>query len=226
VPLLDAVLALLVPPACLACGAPSPRAGAPLCPACARAMPWLRAPRCPRCGLGAEHPGRRGCPARRAAFARSWAPLAHDGPARSLVLALKERGRLAAAAPPAAAMAAGAPPGMLDEAALVPVPADPWRRRLRGHDHALALARALGARRGRPVVRCLRRGHARRRAGLGRRARWAGGAAVRVRGPVPPRVVLVDDVHTTGATLDACARALRAAGAREVVAVTATRAGS
>jgi predicted amidophosphoribosyltransferase len=52
----------------------------------------------------------------------------------------------------------------------------------------------------------------------------AGRLAVAARGPAPRRVVLVDDVHTTGATLDACARALLAAGCEKVVALTWARA--
>jgi predicted amidophosphoribosyltransferase len=47
---------------------------------------------------------------------------------------------------------------------------------------------------------------------------------VRLRGGAPPRAGLVDDVHTTGATLDACAAALRRAGTRQVIALTYTRA--
>ena len=53
--------------------------------------------------------------------------------------------------------------------------------------------------------------------------RRAGRLAIELRAPPPPRVLLVDDVHTTGATLDACARALTAGGAREVIAITYAR---
>jgi predicted amidophosphoribosyltransferase len=118
----------------------------------------------------------------------------------------------------AAAIAAGAPRDMLAGATLVPVPAGRGRRRRRGFDHAELLARALARRTGLPLARVLRRrGAPARQVGAGRRARLAPGRhRVLSRGPAPGVALLVDDVHTTGATLAACARALRAAGAGEV----------
>ncbi len=216
--------AALAPPCCLACRAPLRDARAELCVPCRRALPWLAEPRCPRCGLPA--PCARSCPARAAAFERVWAPLAHDGPARQLVAALKFRGALPVARLMAAQIAASAPRELLDGAALVPVPAHPARRRARGFDQAALIAAALGGRAGVPVAACLRRGGAAtRQLGAGRAARIdaAERQALRVAGPVPAHALLVDDVCTTGATLDACARALRAAGARRVAAVSYAR---
>ena len=86
------LLAIVAPPACVACREPLGRADQLLCPGCLRALPWLRGRRCPRCGLPRHRRG--GCPARGAAFARAWAPLAYDGPARALVQALKFRAAL------------------------------------------------------------------------------------------------------------------------------------
>lgn len=171
--------------------------------------------------------GRR-CPAASHAFTTSWAPLAHEGPARTLVTSLKFRRATAAAGVLAAAMAAMVPTGFLDGATLVPVPATPGRRRERGIDHARLLAQALGRRAATPVAaQALRRSsHAPRQLGADRRARLTAGRIDVRAGRVPHsrRVVLVDDVHTTGATLDACARALLARGVPEVSAMTATRA--
>jgi predicted amidophosphoribosyltransferase len=220
------LVALFAPPACVACRAPLEPSDAVLCPACRRGLPWLTGPRCPRCALP---PPCRPCPARGAAFARAWAPLEHSGPARALVNALKFEGALALADLMAAQIAAGTPPELLAAgggAGLVPVPAHPARARRRGFDQAKRLAAALSRRTGLPVAACLRRrGPAGRQLGASRRARTAPGRIeVAAGGEVPARAVLVDDVHTTGATLDACARALRSRGAEEVAALTYTRA--
>jgi len=214
--------AALAPPACLACRAPLAGAQAELCVPCRRALPWLAGPRCPRCGLPAPCAGAAGCPARGAAFERAWAPLAHDGPARRLVAALKFRGALPVARLMAAQLAATAPRELLHGATLVPVPLHPARRRARGFDQAALIAQALAVRGGLPLAACLRRaGAPSRQLGAARDARHSAAArqVLRVRGAVPERVLLLDDVHTTGATFDACARALRAAGARQIGAI-------
>jgi predicted amidophosphoribosyltransferase len=217
-----ALLDLVVPPVCAGCGA----GGQDLCASCRRALVFLGPRRCPRCGLPPPC-GPRGCPAARQAFDSAWAPVAYAGAAPALVVALKGHARVRLAGVMAAQIAAGAPAGLLAPGAvLVPVPCHPSRRRARGFDQSARLAAALARRTGLPVARALARGGAPvRQAGASRTERTAAGRLeLRVRGRPPARAVLVDDVHTTGATLDACARALRAAGARHVAAVTWARA--
>lgn len=157
-----------------------------------------------------------------------------DGVLRDVVHALKFNGRrsLARRLAPLLLEAGG---GVLDDAdALVPVPLHPWRHWRRGYNQAALLAEALG----RPVWHVLRRrratmpqtalGRDERRANVGRAfapGGWTPGSASRARRQAAGRtLVLVDDVLTTGATLDACAGVLREAGAREVRALVVARA--
>jgi ComF family protein len=106
------------------------------------------------------------------------------------------------------------------------VPATAKARRRRGFDHAAEIAGELARLMGVPLMTALERGRARDQRELGRRERFANarGTFVANAGQMPPHVLLVDDVLTTGATLDAAAAALKAAGAEEVRVATVARA--
>jgi ComF family protein len=155
----------------------------------------------------------------------TWAPVAYEGSARALVGALKFRGAAGIADHMAAAMLARAPPRLIDKRTLVPVPLHPARLRRRGFNQADRLAAAMAARSALPVAQCLRRrGPHRAQVGRGRSDRLAAVRnSISAHQPVAPRVLLVDDVITTGATLAACAAALRDAGASEVAAIAFAR---
>ena len=107
------------------------------------------------------------------------------------------------------------------------VPLHRSRERERGFDQAELLARSLARRAGLPSGRLLkrrRRGSTQSRTPLADRAANVAGAYAVARGKrVPKRVLLVDDVHTTGATLSECARVLKGAGAERVYALTLCR---
>jgi predicted amidophosphoribosyltransferase len=145
-----------------------------------------------------------------------------EGVPRAVAHGLKFGRRLALAEVAAAAMARACPDGELD-GAVVPVPAAPWRHRWRGFDPAEEIALALARLAGLPRAPCLRRDRGARQVGRPRAERLADPPRVWTHGRVPRRAVLVDDVHTTGATLGACATALRRGGCERVVGLTFAR---
>jgi predicted amidophosphoribosyltransferase len=234
--MLDELIALAVPPRCAACRAPGRRAGDVLCGACRRALPWLAMPCCERCAL--PLPCGRRCPARDAPFDAAWSAVAYDGSARDVMHALKfsaarpladvMAAQIAANAPAALLPrpAADAPGAPLSRTAIVPVAPHPSRLRKRGYDPAQLLARALARRTGLPLVSALRRSASdSRQLGASRDERLrAGRLEFTPRAAAPPLAILIDDVHTTGATLSACAAALRGAGATRIHALTWARA--
>lgn len=199
--MLEEILALVAPPGCGVCGAGC-AVGCRLCENCQARLGNLApvASRVPALDL-------------------VWSLAPYDGVVRQFVGALKFGSRVGLAGEAAALIAARAPGEFLD-GTIVPVPAAPLRRRRRGFDSAEAIAAALASRTGLPLLSCLERSQGRRQVGRHRAERLADPPRVRVISGTPTRAVLVDDVTTTGATLGACAEALRSAGTDRVAAVT------
>jgi len=115
-----------------------------------------------------------------------------------------------------------APEGVLS-GAIVPVPSARLRSLGRGFDPAAEIATALALRTGAPPCPILARTDLGRQLGRRRAQRIGQPPHVRLRGEAPRSALLIDDVMTTGATLAACARALRGGGSVRVVAITFTR---
>jgi len=224
---------LLFPPRCPACGDRAPGGGAPaLCAGCARGVARPAGELCAGCGVARVSGEAPFCPSCRGRFHRDGvvAGAAYAGPARELVLRLKYRadfaaGRAAARLLLEALAAAGQRPDVV-----VPVPLHPRRLRERGFNQAACIgreaARGLGAGFAPAALRRVR--PTRALAGLDREARERevrGAFAERRPGALAgARVLLVDDVLTTGATAEGCCRALKAGGAARTVVGVAARA--
>lgn len=206
--LLSPAVSLLAPPLCWGCGATAGERE-PLCSGCRTRLRRLD-----------PEPAKVG-------GVRVWAAFAYEGPARALVRGLKFRGALRLAETLAAQIVASAPPRLLEGGVLVPVPLHRARLRRRGFNQAERLAAALAHRTGFRVADCLERsGPDRTQVGRPRNDRLAGLTGqvhARPGALVPGHALLVDDVVTTGATLAACAAALRAAGSRRVGAIAYAR---
>jgi predicted amidophosphoribosyltransferase len=216
------VLELLFPQRCLVCR----RLGGQICSSCRGALRRIQPPLCTRCGAPTAWPVERcrECAGRRLAFATARGAVAYDDAVRALVHGWKERGLRGVAGVTAMVVAECIP--RPDVEALACVPADGERSLRRGHHPAGRLARELGVLWDLPVAPLLQRTRGlRRQRGLplAERRRNVRGA-FRPAATVPPRVCLVDDVYTSGATTAEAASALRSAGARRVEVVCFARA--
>ena len=218
-------------PRCAACAQvlDAPLSG-PICDSCWAAVKLLPAPFCRVCGdplpsWRVISAALETCPrCRRSSTAIDAARSAglYEGSLRDIIHAFKFEGRRGLAVPLASMMRTAGAPILNGADAVVPVPLHPWRRLRRGFNQADDLARRLNL----PVARLLWRVQATTQTGLTSAARRRNLRHAFIVSPLAPKIagrilVLVDDVRTTGATLEACAKVLKTAGAKEVRAVTA-----
>ena len=231
----NAALDLLLPPRCLACNAGVDRQGA-LCAGCWSRLQFIGAPHCDSCGLPFDFdPGALsrcgGCLRRSPPFDRARAALVYDDASRPLLLGFKHADRIHAAPPFGRWLSRAAADLLTDTELIVPVPLHRWRLLRRRYNQAALLAQALGRVQDLPVAADLliRRRATPSQAGRSRLARMRnvrGAFAIRPgRGAavVGRRVLLVDDVLTTGATVMECAKVLKRSGAHAVDVVTLAR---
>ena len=226
-------LDLLLPPQCVTCDQPVEASGQ-FCQACFAQTSFITAPLCPRCGAPFEAAGEAACFSCRAdppPWGAARAALRYDDGARRILLPFKYGDRVEAARALAPLMARAG--GTLLAAAdlLIPVPLHRRRLLARRYNQAALLARALTRLSGRPaVLDALQRVKSTQPLAelspAKRAAELAG--AIRVRPGrreivADARVLLIDDVLTSGATARACTEALLAAGAAGVDVLAAAR---
>lgn len=216
-----------LPRGCALCDATLGAAEDGLCEPCARALPGRLSTRCPRCGIaaGATHCG--ACRRTPPPFERTFVLADYAPPIDRLVHALKFGGELALAGALGARMAPLLQASGWQADALVPVPLGAARIATRGFNQSAAIAHGIGRRLGLPVrtglLARIRETPAQSTLALAERRGNLADAFSASPAAAGLRLVLIDDVMTSGSTLEAAAAALEAAGAGPVAALVAAR---
>ncbi|MFO8101275.1 MAG: ComF family protein [Dehalococcoidia bacterium] len=221
----EAFLDLLFPLRCIGCG----MEGGLICPSCTRGFPPLPSPFCERCGLPLK--GAASCPkcnANPLQINGIRSIFLHEKLARDAIHTLKYNNLKSLAGPLANFMARYLQSNPLPADVLVPVPMHSKRLRRRGYNQAQLLAKELGKLMGLPLsstslVRVTNTTSQVALKAQGRQANVAGAFSCKDNDLAGKRVLLIDDVCTTGATLNACAISLKAAGAASVWGLTLSR---
>lgn len=231
-------LRAVLPVDCIACARPLRRDPTPyFCDACWQLITPLSGPRCVSCdqpfaskAVDVWTPAHRcqRCLERPPSYDRVWTLYPYISPLKDAICAFKFRHVLNLANPLAALMIR-ALPAQLDADLIVPVPLHPSRLRAREFNQSLLIADRLGRHLGRPVsaTNLVRIAATEPQTSLSRRERLRNLRHVFMVNNVDMfegrRVLLIDDVFTTGTTLNECAKALYSAGAASVLALTLAR---
>jgi len=225
--LINTVLNLVFPTDCVACGeaARDWRLG-PLCLQCEGQFTPIEAPFCVRCGFPVAAPESQcgACISGRTQFDLGRSALAFDARLRKVIHHFKYNDRVSLARPLGRALLSCLEREPFRAGCVVAVPLHRKRERGRGYNQAALLAARLGRRLESDLIR--RRKNTESQTGLTRAQRIGNvRGAFECRRPVKGSVLVVDDVQTTGATINEVARVLRRAGASRVEVITVARAG-
>ena len=228
-------LDVLLPPLCVACDTPV-GADRTLCPACWQKIHFIAPPFCACCGLPFDIPVEDGalcgrCLEAPAHYAAARAAMVYDDASKNIILSFKHSDRTHPAKALAAWMLRAGKNLVQDADCLMPVPLHRWRLFKRRYNQAALLAQHMARLSGKQLlVDTLRRprptppqGHMSRK----ERAENIRGAFA-VHPPLKPliqdkKIILIDDVLTTGATVNECSRVLREEGAKEVTVLALAR---
>ncbi len=236
-PFWRAFVDFFLPPKCPFCGDPTDSFSSDRpCPSCLSRIKFFSPPRCPRCGIGFPSPSDQdhlcsGCLSREPPFAKARSLCPYEGLIAEIISRFKFGGVASLARPLGILLAEYRDPEFPFSGIdlLIPVPLHTRRLRERGFNQSLLLAREVSRRRSIPLnFAALRRSRQTQPqtqlSGPQRQKNVRGAFEVRSAGAVADkRILLIDDVFTTGATVQECAKALLDAGAKSVDVLTLAR---